>query len=76
MFEVGDVVRITNKWLNPGEDPTTDYIVIEVLGVSRGSHDKNIKIVTKSENRIFPDVELVTEEMIYKVGHIELEWRK
>ena len=68
MFVVGDVVRITEKWLNKGEDPNRDYVVIEVLGLSRGIHDKNVKIMTKSESRAFPDVEMVTEEMIYKVG--------
>jgi hypothetical protein len=72
MFVVGDVVRITEKWLNKGEDPNRDYVVIEVLGLSRGVHDKNVKIMTKSEGRAFPDVEMVTEEMIYKVGHINL----
>jgi hypothetical protein len=78
MFEVGDIVRITKKWLNPHEDPNTDYIVVEVYGPSRGVNDKNIMIRNKEkkEFRYFYDFETVTEEMIYKIGHIELEGRK
>lgn len=71
MIKVGDVVRIEKKWLSPSEDPNTEYVVLEVLLPCRGPNDKNVKIYTKSANRTFGTTEMVSYDMIYKVGHID-----
>lgn len=72
MVKVGDVVRIEKKWLSPSENPETDYVVVEVLLPWRGPNDRNVKIYTKSDKRTFGTTEMVSYDMIYKVGHIEL----
>lgn len=73
MFKVGDVVRINKEWLNQGESPNIDYVVLEVLLPYRGVGDKNVKIFTKSLERTFGDIEMVSYEMIYKVGNVNLK---
>ena len=72
MVKVGDVVRIEKKWLSPSENPEIDYVVLEVLLPWRGQNDRNVKIYTKSDERTFGHTEMVSYDMIYKVGHIEL----
>lgn len=71
-FEPGDVVRITDQWLNSGEDPNRDYIVLEDWG-DEVFPTGRVKIMTKNENRVFPDVSLASYDMIYKIGHVALQ---
>ena len=68
MFEVGDVVRIKKEWLEPDEDPNTDYIVMEDYG------DGKTKVWVYSETSAFGGYYYVwSSDVFYKVGHIDLE---
>lgn len=71
-FKIGDIVRIVPKWLNENENPEEDYIIIEILGQSRGDDDRNITIrnLIKKSYRTFFDIENVTEKMIYKANKV------
>lgn len=31
----GDIVRVKKEWLDPGEDATTEYVVLEQAGINR-----------------------------------------
>lgn len=67
-FEVGDVVRIKKEWLEKYEDPLTDYIVLDW-----NSENGHIRICTKSEKMYFPIVNDISDTMVDKVGHVDLE---
>lgn len=67
-FEVGDVVRIKKEWLEKYEDPLTDYIVLDW-----NPDNGHIRICTKSEKMYFPIVNDISDTMVYKVGHVDLE---
>lgn len=70
-FEVGDVVRISPKWLDKGENPNQDYIVLEDL-TDEVFEDGRVKICTQVKNMYLPLVSEVSYEMIYKIGHVDL----
>lgn len=70
-FEPGDVVRIAPEYLGRGEDPNTDYIVLEDL-TDEVFTEGRVKIVTKSENSVFPFVSIVSYDMVYKIGHVDI----
>jgi len=70
-FKPGDVVRIEPKWLDVGEDPNTDYIVLEDL-TDEVFADGRVKIMTKAENMVFPSVSEVSYDMVYKIGHVNI----
>lgn len=74
-FTPGDVVRIAPKWLDKGEDPNTDYIVIEDF-TDEVFADGRVDICTKSDTMVFPLVQTVSYEMIYKIGHVDLGSRR
>lgn len=67
MFEIGDVVKVKKEWLNPGEDPDCLYIVTYY------NPDGHTNITTKSDLMVFPVTETVHQDMVYKVGHVDLE---
>lgn len=71
-FKPGDVVRIEPKWLDPGEDPNQDYIVIEDL-TDEVFPKGRVKICTKVDTMHFPIVNEVGYDMVYKIGHVDLE---
>ena len=71
-FKPGDVVRITPKWLDPGEDPNRDYIVIEDM-TDEVFPEGRVKILTKCEGRMFPSVSEVSYDMVYKIGHVKID---
>ena len=70
-FRPGDVVRIAPKWLDRGEDPNTDYIVLEDL-TDEVFPDGRVKIMTKPDWSVFPHVSEVSYEMVYKIGHVDI----
>lgn len=70
-FKVGDVVRITPKWLDKGENPNQDYIVIEDL-TDEVFPSGRVKICTKLESMVFPIVQEVSYDMVYKIGYVDI----
>ena len=70
MFKVGDMVRIKKEWLDPNEDPSTIYVVMEDYG------DGTTKVWVKSEISAFGGHYYVwASEVFYKVGHMDIERR-
>lgn len=65
MFKKGDIVHITPRWLNEGEDPHRDYFVIEDYNNGKVrvccAHDGIVKYLTF----------IYSYDMVYKVGHID-----
>ena len=68
MFIPGDVVRIKKEYLEPYEDPETDYVVMENYG------DGKIKVFVEDKNSAFGGYVYVwADYMFYKVGEIQLD---
>lgn len=59
MFEVGDIVRIAEKWLNSDEERKYRYVVLET-----GFCGNRIKIGCLNSMLTLGSVEVVDEDMI------------
>ncbi len=64
MFKTGDIVRIKKDWCESTTESFTDYIVLEDWG-------NKVKIITKLDNMMLPNVNVVSSDMIYKRGSID-----
>lgn len=71
LWQPGDIVRIKKEWLEKYEDPNKDYIVFEDYGNGR------VKVFSESKHSIFGGYTNVWgKEMMYKIGHIDLDQQK
>lgn len=66
-FEMGDIVKIDQNWLDPGENPDTKYIV-------RDEWDGKVEVYLPKENDIkaFKGIWTWANYMMYKVGHVNI----
>ena len=66
MFKLGDIVRIKKEYVEPHEDPNTEYLVVEDNG------DGKTKVWIHSGISSFGGYHYVwPSEVFYKVGHID-----
>lgn len=63
MFKVGDIVRIKRDCCENTAESSTDYIVLEDWG-------NKVKIITKLDSMMLPIVNVISSDMIYKIGSI------
>ena len=63
MLKSGDIVRIKKDWCENITESSTDYIVLEDWG-------NKVKIITKLDHMMLPNVNVVSSDMIYKICSI------
>ena len=67
MFEPGDIVKIKKDYLDKGEDPTTEYAVIEDYG------DGKVKVACHWNGFMGYLLYTWPDYTMEKVGHVDLD---